>query len=58
MKQLVASNGAIFTTAFNQRVVKATGLRRGGDVVIDELTPLHDQHGELLGIGWRFPVNG
>ena len=39
-------------------VVEAARLRRGGDVVVDELAPLHHHHRELLRVGVGSRVDG
>ena len=39
---------SVLSTALQDRLIEASGLRCGGEVVVYELAPLHHHHGELV----------
>ena len=39
---------SVLSTALQDRLIEASGLGCGGEVVVNELPPLHHHHGELV----------
>ena len=48
MEQVRGEVSALLPTALQDRLVEPSGLRGGGEVVVNELAPLHHHHGELV----------
>ena len=48
MKEVRRQVATLLTTALQDCLIEASGLRCGGEVVVYELAPLHHHHGELV----------